>query len=321
VESVEATGRTVDEAIENALDELGLEREDVTIEVLAQVDQGRPARVRVTPLEGIEFEDDDEEYDDEDDEEEDDDEEFEEEGDEEPDEEEDDDLEDDEDDDEDEEDAPAIAVPSRVPPPRRGGPVGRDVGRESGRDGGRPPGRPEHRPAPAPVEITPEARVVADVALEVVQDLLNRMDLPSEVRVDLAIIEDSLPTIELSIHGEFGGILIGRRGETLGALQFIVGLLTSRKAERRVRVVLDAEGYRERRSRLLRDIALRSAERAQRYRQPVFLDPMSPAERRIVHMTLADHQGVSTHSVGEGDSRRVVVSPRQAQRFGGYGPR
>ena len=179
----------------------------------------------------------------------------------------------------------------------------------------------QDRPAPAPAEITPEARVVADVALEVVQDLLNRMDLPSEVRVDLAVIEDSLPTIELSIHGEFGGILIGRRGETLGAIQFIVGLLTSRKAERRVRVVLDAEGYRERRSRLLRDIALRSAERAQRYRQPVFLDPMSPAERRIVHMTLADHQGVSTHSVGEGDSRRVVVSPRQAQRFGGYGPR
>ena len=311
MESVEATGRTVDEAIENALDELGLEREDVTIEVLAQADQGRPARVRVTPLEGIEFEDEDE-YDDEEE-----DEEFEEEGDdEEAEEEEDDDLEDDEDED-DEEDAPAVAVPSRVPPPRRGGPVGRD--------GGRPPGRqdarPQDRPAPAPAEITPEARIVADVALEVVQDLLNRMDLPSEVRVDLAVIEDSLPTIELSIHGEFGGILIGRRGETLGAIQFIVGLLTSRKAERRVRVVLDAEGYRERRSRLLRDIALRSAERAQRYRQPVFLDPMSPAERRIVHMTLADHQGVSTHSVGEGDSRRVVVSPRQAQRFGGYGSR
>ena len=309
MESVEATGRTVDEAIENALDELGLEREDVTIEVLAQADQGRPARVRVTPLPGIEFEDDDEEYDDDD--EEDDDEEFEEEGDEEAlEDEEEDELDDEEDDDDEEEDAPAVAVPSRVPPPRRGAPVGRDA-------------RPDQRPAapPPPAEISEEARPVAQIALDVVTDLLDRMDLPSEVRVDLATIDDGLPTIELSIHGEFGGILIGRRGETLGAIQFIVGLLTSRKAERRVRVVLDAEGYRERRSRLLRDIALRSAERAQRYRQPVFLDPMSPAERRIVHMTLADHQGVSTHSVGEGDSRRVVVSPRQAQRFGGYGPR
>lgn len=316
MESVEATGRTVDEAIENALDELGLERDDVTIEVLAQAGQGRPARVRVTPHEGIEFEDEDDEYDDEDDEDEEDDEEYEEEGDEEFEEdEEDDDLGDeDEDEDEEEEDAPAVAVPARVPPPRRGAPSGTPAGR-----GGRSDARQESRPAPA--QISAEARPVADIALAVVQDLLDRMDLPSEVRVDMADIDDGLPTIELSIHGEFGGILIGRRGETLQALQFIVGLLASRKAERRVRVVLDAEGYRERRSRLLRDIALRSAERAQRYRQPVFLDPMSPAERRIVHMTLADHPGVSTHSVGEGDSRRVVVSPRQAQRFGGYGSR
>ena len=153
------------------------------------------------------------------------------------------------------------------------------------------------------------------------EELLRHMDLQSDVQVDRAEIEEGLPTVELSIHGEYGGILIGRRGETLGALQFLAGLLTSRKAERRVRVILDAEGYRERRARLLRDIAMRAAERAQRYRQPIFLDPMVPAERRVVHMTLADHPGVSTHSVGEGDSRRVVISPRQAQRFGGYGSR
>jgi spoIIIJ-associated protein len=299
VESVEATGRTADEAIENALDELGLERDEVTIEVLAQAGQGRPARVRVTPLEGIELEDDDE-YDDDDDEYEDDDEDDDEdldEGDEGDEEEDEEDLEDEEDEDEDdeEEDAPAVHVPARVPPPRRS--------------------------PRAAVEIAPEARPAADAAVAILEDLLDRMDLQSDVRVDSAVVEEGLPTVELSIHGEYGGILIGRRGETLGALQFLAGLLTSKRAERRVRVVLDAEGYRERRSRLLRDIALRAADRAQRYRQPIFLDPMSPAERRIVHMTLADHQGVSTHSVGEGDSRRVVVSPRQAQRFGGYGSR
>jgi spoIIIJ-associated protein len=204
--------------------------------------------------------------------------------------------EDDEDeDDEEEEDAPAVHVPARVPPPRRS--------------------------PRAVAEIAPEARPAADAAVAILVELLDRMDLQSDVRVDTATIEEGLPTVELSIHGEYGGILIGRRGETLGALQFLAGLLTSRRAERRVRVVLDAEGYRERRSRLLRDIALRAADRAQRYRQPIFLDPMVPAERRIVHMTLADHPGVSTHSVGEGDSRRVVVSPRQAQRFGGYGSR
>jgi spoIIIJ-associated protein len=294
VESVEATGRTVEEAIENALDELGLERDEVTIEVLAQVGQGRPARVRVTPLEGIEYEDDDE-YEDEDEEEEEDDEVEEVDGDDiEGDDA--DDLEDDEDEDEDDdvEDAPAIAVPARVPPPRR--------------------------PRP-PAEVHPEARPSAEAAVAVLQELLDKMDLPSVIQVEGAEMEEGTPTVQLSIHGEFGGILIGRRGETLGALQFIAGLLTSKRAERRVRVILDAEGYRERRARLLRDIAMRAAERAQRYKQPVFLDPMSPAERRVVHMTLAEHQGVSTHSVGEGDSRRVVVSPREAQRFGGYGSR
>ncbi len=296
VESVEATGRTVEEAIENALDELGLERDEVTIEVLAQVGQGRPAHVRVTPLEGIEYEEDDEEYEDEDEEEDDEDEVEEVDGgDAEGDEADDDDLEDDDDEDDDDvEDAPAIAVPARVPPPRR--------------------------PRP-PADVSPEARPSAEAAVAVLQELLDKMDLPSVIQVEGAEMEEGTPTVQLSIHGEFGGILIGRRGETLGALQFIAGLLTSKKAERRVRVILDAEGYRERRARLLRDIAMRAAERAQRYRQPVFLDPMSPAERRVVHMTLAEHQGVSTHSVGEGDSRRVVVSPREAQRFGGYGNR
>src|SRR5688572_20742247 len=182
VESVEATGRTADEAIENALDELGLERDEVTIEVLAQAGQGRPARVRVTPLEGIEleYEDDDDDYEDEDDEE----------LDEGGEEDEDDDLaeqgEEDDEDEDDEEDAPAVAVPARVPPPAR---------------------RPVSR-APAG-EISPEARPAADAALAVLEDLLDRMDLQSDVRVDSAQVEEGLPTVELSIHGEYGGILIG----------------------------------------------------------------------------------------------------------------
>jgi len=292
VESVEATGRTVDEAIENALDELGLERDDVTIEVLAPAAQGRAARVRVTVLEGIELED---EYDeDEDDGLEDEDELADE--DDEDDAEEDDLAEDDEDEDEDEEDAPAVPRPARVPPPR-------------------------HSREVVAGQISEEARPVAEAVVAVVEELLDRMDLVSDVEIDAAEIEDGLPTVQVSIHGEYGGILIGRRGDTLSALQFLVGLIASRRAERRIRVILDAEGYRDRRARLLRDIAMRAAERAQRYRQPIFLDPMLPGERRIVHMTLADHPGVSTHSVGEGDSRRVVISPRQAQRFGGYGAR
>src|SRR5262249_30172834 len=75
------------------------------------------------------------------------------------------------------------------------------------------------------------------------------------------------------------------------------------------RVLLDIEGYRSRRERYLKDTALRAAEKAMRYREGIELDPMIPSERRIVHLTLADHEFVTTHSEGEGDSRRVIVEP------------
>jgi spoIIIJ-associated protein len=227
VESVEGTGQNVEEALENALDEIGLERDEVEVTVLSEGEDGTGARVLVTALP----------------------------------------LEDDE---------------------------------------------------AAVVAVSPEAAAAATIAADILVELLDHMDLPSEVVVDRAEMDEVLPSVEVSIHGEFGGILIGRHGETLGALQFLLGLLTSRRAGRRVRVSVDVEGYRERRARLLRDAALRAADRAQRYRQPIFLDPMLPNERRIVHLALQENPNVSTHSIGEGDNRRVVISPRQASRFGGY---
>ncbi|MFN8526401.1 MAG: RNA-binding cell elongation regulator Jag/EloR [Chloroflexota bacterium] len=254
VESVEGTGRTVDEAVENALDELRLEHDEVDVTVLADGRDGQLARVRVVPRDEVAADD----------------------------------YEEDE------------------------GPREDDADEES-----------FDEEAPRARESTPEDDALADqmaeIAEDVLADILDRMDLPGDIDVDDAFVNDGLPTVELSVHGEFGGILIGRHGETLSSLQFLVQLIASRKAERRVRVILDVEGYRERRARLLRDMANRAADRAQRYRQPIFMDPMAPNERRIVHLTLQDHPGVSTHSVGEGDSRRVVVSPRQARRFGGYG--
>jgi spoIIIJ-associated protein len=245
VESVEGIGRTVDEAIENALDDLGLERDEVTITVLTEGERGEGARVLVTPHEGLEEIDDIEE-----------------------------------------EVGEADEQPRAAAPPAR------------------PPA---------------DAQAVATLAADILSEMLDHMDLASDVEIDQAELDDGLPSVQLSIHGEFGGILIGRHGDTLAAIQFILGLITSRRADRRVRIVVDVEGYRERRAKLLRDMAMRAAERAQRYRQPIFMDPMLPAERRIVHLALQDHPSVSTHSIGEGDNRRVVVSPRQAQRFGGYG--
>jgi len=227
VESVEGTGQNVEEALENALDEIGLERDEVEVAVLSEGADGGGARVLVTALA----------------------------------------LDDDDD---------------------------------------------------AVVAVSPDAAAAATVAEDILVELLDYMDLPSEVVVDRAEMDEALPSVEVSIHGEFGGILIGRHGETLGALQFLLGLLTSRRVGRRVRVSVDVEGYRERRAKLLRDVALRAADRAQRYRQPIFMDPMLPNERRIVHLALQENPNVSTHSIGEGDNRRVVVSPRQASRFGGY---
>jgi predicted RNA-binding protein Jag len=111
------------------------------------------------------------------------------------------------------------------------------------------------------------------------------------------------------VDGDSMGALIGRRGETLQAFQFITQLLVNRRVGHWTRVLLDVEGYRSRRERYLKDTALRAAEKAMRYRESIELDPMIPSERRIVHMALASHEYVTTHSEGEGDGRRVIVEP------------
>lgn len=269
--TVEATGKTVEEAVQKALDELGLEEDEVEIEVLSEGSKGvlglgsELARVRVTSLP---YED--EEY------------EAEAEGEAEA---EDDELED--------EIAPPgnrRYEPERVGLGRRAAPPVAEPDRVRGFDA--------------------EAQPYAEIARQVLSELLDLMSIPAEVSLDAAEMDEQLPTIELSISGEYMGILIGRHGDTLAALQFLLGMLVGKKAGRRVRVIVDVEGYRERRARLLRDMAMRAADRAARYRQPIFLEPMIPSERRIVHMTLADHPQVATHSVGEGDNRRVVVSPK-----------
>lgn len=278
--TVEATGKTVEEAVQKALDELGLEEDEVEIEIVSEGSKGvlglggELARVRVTslPYEDEEYEEG--EY-----------EEGEGEAEAEGEYAEEDELEDE------------IAPPGN----RRFEPEGVGLGRRAA-----PPVVEPERPR----GIAEEARPFAEIAHQVLGELLELMSIPAEVSLDAAEMDEQLPSVELSISGEYMGILIGRHGDTLAALQFLLGVLVGKKAGRRVRVIVDVEGYRERRARLLTDMALRAAERAARYRQPIFLEPMIPSERRIVHMTLADHPQVATHSVGEGDNRRVVVSPK-----------
>jgi spoIIIJ-associated protein len=151
---------------------------------------------------------------------------------------------------------------------------------------------------------------LATAGREIVEDLLDYMGFPGEVDILRAGKENGTPTLVLAIvDGESMGALIGRRGETLQAFQFITQLLVNRRIGHWTRVLLDIEGYRSRRERYLKDTALRAAEKAMRYRESIELDPMIPSERRIVHLTLANHEYVTTHSEGEGDSRRVIVEP------------
>ncbi|HEY2593480.1 MAG TPA: RNA-binding cell elongation regulator Jag/EloR [Chloroflexota bacterium] len=151
---------------------------------------------------------------------------------------------------------------------------------------------------------------LATAGREIVEDLLDYMGFPGEVDVLRAGKENGTPTLAMAVvDGESMGALIGRRGETLQAFQFITQLLVNRRLGHWTRVLLDIEGYRSRRERYLKDTALRAAEKAMRYRESIELDPMIPSERRIVHLTLATHEFVTTHSEGEGDNRRVIIEP------------
>ena len=120
--------------------------------------------------------------------------------------------------------------------------------------------------------------------------------------------ESGGPIIDLA--GEDSGLLIGRRGQTLQALQFLVNLIV-RKQFDGVRVVLDVENYRQRREASLREMATNIAERVAQTNRSITLEPMPPADRRIIHTSLTDHPSVATESTGEGDGRKVTIRPKR----------
>ena len=164
-------------------------------------------------------------------------------------------------------------------------------------------------------EVTDEALLDEDVrvAKVVLGELLDKMQiLRPEIIVRRAIKADDgegNPWL-LDITGPNLNSLIGRRGETLNALQYITRLISSRELQHRANIVVDAAGYKAKRSRMLHDLALRMADQAIRTKRTVALEPMPPYERRIVHMALRSRDDVQTKSVGEGNSRKVTIVPR-----------
>jgi len=114
--------------------------------------------------------------------------------------------------------------------------------------------------------------------------------------------------IQLTLHGPDLGILIGRRGETLDALQYLVNLAVNRKTQERVKFILDVEGYRRRREQTLVKLAQRLSEKVKRTGHNVVLEPMNPHERRVIHTALQNDKQVYTYSEGDEPFRKVVIS-------------
>ena len=351
MDSIEASGKSVDEAIQQALMRLGRRRDEVQITVLQEPSRGtfgigsREARVRVSVLpttpatpatsatpttpvvtstsgrpaasssgavitpemaDAILGPDSDEEIYDEEDEEneedEEDDEEFEdeEEGGEEDDEEYEDDeeLEDDEEDEEyedDVEDEPVQGISALSVADVAVAELEAEVAAQ---------GQGEMQDVENP------SREDVEITVDVLQHILRYMNIHATVQVR------STSPLRLNIQGinENLGLLIGRKGETLAALQLLVSLIVGHRTHHRMRIVVDAENYRERREDNLRSLALRVAQQVRNYRRSIALEAMPPHERRIVHIALADSKDISTESIGEGEEQRVVISLKRPTR-------
>ena len=147
------------------------------------------------------------------------------------------------------------------------------------------------------------------VSSEVIGTIVSKLGVSAVINLKQAHSEDlGGPVFE--IEGDDAGLLIGRRGETLRALEFLVKFIVGRKLESRAMLMIDVEGYQERRYESVSNLAQRVAQRVVSSSRPINLEPMPPNERRIVHLALADHPDVITESTGFGDSRQVVVHPR-----------
>lgn len=162
---------------------------------------------------------------------------------------------------------------------------------------------------------------VGAVGKEVLEHLLKGMGIRGMVEVSQGTLaEDEQgeggeaapePPVILNITGNDLSLLIGRKGETLSALQMMTRMITAQKVGHSVNLVVDVEHYKSRREESLRNLALRLAEQVQMKGRTVALEPMPPNERRIIHLTLRDHEGVTTQSVGIGESRKVTIIPKK----------
>jgi spoIIIJ-associated protein len=320
MESVEKTGETIEAAVEAGLKELGVSAADVMVEVLEEPSRGvlgigaRPARVRIIFM-GRRPEPTPDPYED-----------F---------------------DDEPqilptsnrsmlernrEESVGIIRVrPERNERPRRErGERAERGGRGRGRQRGaaraeRPPARYDEYDVafedPEDMDFSPKADIIPDeqademavVGKKVLMELLAKMEIEATVTIHKSEStregEETLWILNISGQNVTG--LIGRRGDTLASLQYILRLMLSRQVQKRANIIVDVAEYKLRRTDRLRQLATRMADQAIKQGRTVTLEPMPPNERRIIHLTLKERADVETKSIGEGAARKVTINPVQ----------
>jgi spoIIIJ-associated protein len=156
---------------------------------------------------------------------------------------------------------------------------------------------------------------VFEVTRDALEKLLDLMGLSARVSLSEAftVVDETGDTesLGLNIEGDDLGILIGRRGQTMLSLQHILRLIVSSTSEVKMPIVVDVEGYKERRCEGIRNLAFRLADQVAVRKSSFAMEPMSAFERRIVHLALADHPDVITESSGLGEARKVVIIPKQ----------
>lgn len=143
------------------------------------------------------------------------------------------------------------------------------------------------------------------------KDVFAAMNIEVSITVEY---DEAERNMNIDLAGEDMGMLIGKRGQTLDSLQYLVSLVANKESEDYIRVKVDTENYRERRKATLENLAKNMAHKVKRIRRSVSLEPMNPYERRIIHSALQDDKYVTTHSEGDEPYRRVVITPKKNNR-------
>ncbi len=283
IKSIEATGKTIDEAKRNALAQLGLSEDEVSMEVLDRgkaalfgLFGGSPARVRVSY--GLE----------------------------------------------EEEPAAPVAAPVRpavkaapVPPPRPSAakPAERTERPERPEKQEKPERTERKRPAPRRSDPAEElGPLCEDEKAQKISAFLTGLLEHMESQAQVKVYKPEEGRYKVILEGEKLGQLIGRRGETLDAIQQLTSYCVNRSGEKRVRIHVDAENYRAKREQSLQNLARKVAAKVVRNRRNVTLEPMNAYERHVIHTALQDVEGVTTYSMGTEPNRRVIVAYDRSSR-------